>query len=61
MSILFSFLFHLPKLIIFCLFKKLVGTSIFKISIKNYVQGKERAPNDSSLPFKEKEKGGEGR
>jgi len=28
---------------------------------ENYVQGKERAPNDLSPPFKEKEKGGEGR
>jgi hypothetical protein len=41
--------------------KKLVGTSIFKISIENYVRGKERASNDLSPLFKEKEKGGEGR
>jgi hypothetical protein len=27
---------------------------------QNYPRGKERAPNDSSSPFKEKEKGGEG-
>jgi hypothetical protein len=61
MSILFSFLFHLPRLIILFLFKKLVRTSILKISIENYVRGKKRAPNDPSPPFKEKEKGGEGR
>jgi len=28
---------------------------------ENYVRGKEKAPNDSSPPFKEKKKGGEGR
>jgi hypothetical protein len=28
---------------------------------ENYLQGKEKAPNDPSPPFKEKEKGGEGR
>jgi hypothetical protein len=28
---------------------------------ENYVWGKERTPNDLNLPFKEKEKGGEGK
>jgi len=28
---------------------------------ENYVRRKERTPNDPSLPFKEKEKGSEGR
>jgi hypothetical protein len=37
-----------------------MGTSI-QDWIENYVKGKERAPNDSGLPFKKKEKGGEGR
>jgi hypothetical protein len=36
-----------------------MGTSI-QDWIENYVKGKKRAPNDSSPPFKKKEKGGEG-
>jgi hypothetical protein len=42
MSNLLSFLFHLSKLIIIFLFKKLVGTNILKISIENYVRGKRK-------------------
>ncbi len=51
---------QLPKLIIIFLLKKLMGTSLFNLNWKLHM-GKERAPNDPNLPFKEKEKGGEGR
>jgi hypothetical protein len=50
----------LLRLIIFFLLKKLVGASIFKIELKN-MSGKKKDSHDSNPPFKEKEKGGEGR
>jgi hypothetical protein len=60
----FSFYFpsfsQLLRPIILFLLKKLVGTSIFKIELK-LCPGKETNFHDPSLPFKEKEKGGEGR
>jgi hypothetical protein len=54
------FFSHLLRLIILFLLKKLVGISIFKIELK-IISGEKETPNDPSPPFKEKEKGGEGR
>jgi hypothetical protein len=58
-SLYFPFLSLPPRLIIIFFLKKLMGTSIQDL-IENYVRAK-RAPHDPSSPFKEKEKGGEGR
>ncbi len=38
-----------------------MGTSVLKIELKILSGEKEKTPNHSSPPFKEKEKGGEGR
>jgi len=65
-KIITRFLFYspsssqLPKLIIFLLLKKLVGTSIFKIELKIMFEERE-TPNHPSSPFEEKEKESEGR
>jgi hypothetical protein len=48
------------RLIILFLFKKLVGTNIFKIELK-IMSGEKENSNDPNPPFKEKEKEGEGR
>jgi hypothetical protein len=49
-----------PRLIIIFLLKKLVGINILKIELK-IMFGEEKSANDPSLPFKKKEKEGEGR
>ncbi len=50
---------QLPRLIILFLLEKLVGTCILKIEL---IMSREReSSNDPSLPFKKKEKEGEGR
>jgi hypothetical protein len=54
------FFSQLPRLIIFFLLKKLVGTSILKIELK-IMSGERENSNDSSSPFQEKEKEDEGR
>jgi len=59
-SIYFPFFSPLPRIIIISFFKKVCGNKYSRLK-ENYLQGKERTPNDPSPPFKEKEKGGEGR
>jgi len=56
----FPSFFLLLRLIIIFLFKKLVENKYSRLH-ENYLQSKEKAPNDPSPPFKEKEKGSEGR
>ncbi len=58
----FPFFHHLLRIIIFFFPKKVIGTSIFKIQIENYVRKRKEPPMIQIRPFKEKEKeGGEGR
>jgi hypothetical protein len=52
---------QLPRLIIFFLLKKLVGTSILKIELKIMSEKREKPPIIRICLFKEKEKEGEGR
>ncbi len=48
----YPFSYHLPKLILLFLLKKVMGTNIFKIWIENYVRGKKEPQMIQVRPLK---------